>query len=160
MNEVRKNLYVGKQVDYEVLRYRKDFCFVLAAKEPWHRDAVGYKGRSAPLGHPERFISRRRNRLILNMIDADEKKYFIGEFFDEALGFIDDARLRGLNVLIACNQGRSRAPGIAMLWMARAGEIRPDFFDALDDFKNIYSDIHLGAGIFCFLRDNWRLWVN
>lgn len=42
---------------------------VYPCKEPYHRQALGYRGRSAPEGHREHLVARRGYRLILNMAE-------------------------------------------------------------------------------------------
>ena len=41
MIEVAPNLHVGSQADYEGSTFGSDWRFLLAAKYPWHRDALG-----------------------------------------------------------------------------------------------------------------------
>ena len=39
----------------------------------YHRQALGYRSRGAPKDHPEYLVARRGNRLILNIVDANDK---------------------------------------------------------------------------------------
>ena len=155
MIEVYPKLFVGSDADFPLARRDPKFYFVQAAKEPWHRDALGYKGRSAPLGHEERFIARRPRRLILNMIDADDVKYIPWILFKEALEFITTSLLRG-KVLVHCNQGHSRAPAIAFLWMVKHGYLPDDLYQAVTSFSKLYPPYAPRPGIAEFLRINLR----
>lgn len=141
MIEVYENVFVGNQKDFEDIKLKDGWVFILAAKEPWHREALGYKGRKAPPGG-EYFYARRGNRLILNLVDAEDPKYIPGEIFRVALAAID---ARGdKKVLIACNQGRSRAPGIAFAWMKKEGLLGNECFKK---FKSIYGEFEPNRGI-------------
>lgn len=158
MIEVYDNLYVGDEDDYEsrVRPSNKNWNVVQACKEPYHRDALGYSGRGAPKGHPEYLIAKRDNRLILNLIDADTPKYIPKEIIDEALEFIEKSLDNDQKVLVHCNQGRSRSPGIAMLYLAQEGEISSETFqEARDEFKEIYPRCNLAGGMRGFLEQHW-----
>ena len=99
MIEVYPNLFVGDEIDYELdVLAKKGWAVVHACKEPYHRQALGYRGREAPERHPERLVARRGYRLILNMVDARDPELFPKEMIDTALDFIkEDVRqdLRG-----------------------------------------------------------------
>lgn len=59
MKEVFKNLYVGNQQDYETSTFTySEWAFLLAAKEPWHRRALGYTGRAADKNDPEYLMAK------------------------------------------------------------------------------------------------------
>ena len=61
MKEVYKNLFVGSQFDYECNPKMFDDWFVVhACKEPYHRKALGYTGRSAPKDDP-RYLYMMKN---------------------------------------------------------------------------------------------------
>jgi hypothetical protein len=157
MIEVAPNLFVGSGAD---LIYVDDgsggvangWHVITSAKAPWHRDALGYTGRAAPKDHPEYLIALRKNRTILNLIDAPDPAYIPDEIIDAAIGTIDMHIKAGERVLVHCNEGKSRAPTIAMLWMAlQARDVgaepqgHPDEIAAW--FKNIYPDYAPGEGM-------------
>jgi hypothetical protein len=96
MLEVYPNLHVGCETDYErIVRYQDGWWVVHACKEPYHRRALGYSGRAAPKTHPEYLVARRDNRLILNLIDADDPAYIPKEIIDAAIDFIVDGLRNG-----------------------------------------------------------------
>lgn len=68
MKEVHKNLWVGDQSDWLIIEPNsRDWMVLHAAKEPWHREFVGYSGRGAPKDSPEYLWALRGNRLALNL---------------------------------------------------------------------------------------------
>jgi predicted protein tyrosine phosphatase len=164
MKEVSNRLYVGNQRDYKSnirLKNQDQWSIVHACKEPYHRQALGYSGRAAPQSHPEYLIAKRDNRLILNLIDADTPKYIPKEIIDEALQFIDEQLGDGQKVLVHCNQGMSRSPGIALLYLAQKGEIASESFQqAWKEFKEIYLQCSMAGGMRGFLEKNWENYMN
>src|SRR5262245_29122461 len=124
MKEVAPKLWVGNQADAEQLdQFGSDWAIVFSAKEPWHRELLGYKTRGAPTDHAEYLWGVRGKRLYLNLIDAPDPKYVNRSMMDAAVAFIGN-QLAILDpdkpeaVGIFCNQGQSRAPTLAMLYLA------------------------------------------
>lgn len=147
MQEVYKNIYVGSKED---LRYtnEKDFAFVHATKTIFIR------------GDNE-VINEEGNHLYLNWVDAKESKYF--DFnkegvlvFIKVLDFIDKW-VKSKNVFIHCDEGVSRSPTIAMVYMAkRTSSIsNKDHVYAERDFGDIYEKYWAGKGISDFVFKNW-----
>ena len=154
MIEVAPNLWVGSQADYEGKMFPLGaWAVVFCAKEPWHRQALGYSGRSAPVGHPEYLVARRGCRLILNLVDVDNPDYVHRELVDAAMEFIAVELGKGKRVLIICNQGKSRSPVIAMLYLGCPSGV--SFEDAEADFKQRYPDYAPARGMREFARTNW-----
>jgi hypothetical protein len=109
MIEILGNLFVGNQDDYEFSVKRQDgWAVVHACKEPYHRQALGYKTQGAPKTHPEYLIARRGERLILNLVDADNPAYIPAEIIDAALAFIHEQLASERRVLVHCNQVYSK----------------------------------------------------
>ncbi|WP_165750431.1 dual specificity protein phosphatase family protein [Cellulophaga sp. Z1A5H] len=159
MVEIEKNLFVGNLINYLELQFDSEFYFVQACKEPCHRKALGYTGRTPEKNHPEYLIAYRERRIILNMIDPPTGKYFENILFESSLVFIDENLNKGKKVLIHCNQGISRSPSIGMLYLATKEKIRNGNFDlAKDDFMKIYPD-YQPSGIREFLTKNWNHYV-
>lgn len=156
MTEIDENLYVGNLVDFENNQFDHNYYFVQACKEPCHRRALGYSGRSAKEDHPEYLIAYRERRIILNMIDPPTGKYFENSMFEKSLIFIDENLQNGKKVLIHCNQGISRSPSIGLLYLATKGKIRNEnFIVAAEDFIKIYPN-YIPSGIKEFLTLNWK----
>ena len=159
MIEVYPNLFVGDQIDYELnVIAQKGWAVVHACKEPYHRRALGYRGRRAPEDHRERLVARRGYRLILNMVDARDPALFAKEMIDAALDFIDEALAKGLKVLVHCDRGESRSPAIALLYMAaRLGVLPTESLEAAEEqFGTLYLSYNPKPGIRGHLHQNWH----
>jgi len=160
MIEVHQNLFVGNQSDYDFKVSKQDgWAVVHACKEPYHRLFLDYKGRGAPKDHPEYLLAKRGNRLALNIVDVDNPAFFSKEeMIEPALDFIDEALSRGLKVLVHCNQGESRGPSLALLYMAaRLGAIPSESLEAAEEkFRSIYPFYNPKYGLREHLRQNWR----
>jgi len=161
MTEVHKNLFVGNEIDYDLtVKNQEGWSVVHACKEPYHRQALGYSGRAASKDHPEYLMAKRGNRLILNLVDADNPAYIPKEIIDEALSFIDEQLSNRQKVLVHCNQGQSRSPGIGLLYLAKEGIISNDSFrEALNEFRAIYPGINMAGGMRGFLEENWKEYI-
>jgi hypothetical protein len=156
MIEVCPNLFVGSDADFPIVNLLKDWFIVQAAKEPWHREALGYTTRSAPADDPEYLYALRDNRLILNLVDAQEERYIPFTILDAAIGFIGKELESGHKVLVHCNQGESRAPSIALLYMVKAGLLPQDYDGAFFKFLEIYPAYNPGQGIASFTINNFH----
>ncbi len=118
LTEIVSRLWVGNQDDYEAAKGKDDWSYVLAARDPWHRQLLGYTTKGAPVDNPEYLVARRGQTLYLNLIDAPSAQWIPSEVIELALAFIrvrhqEDKR----NVGIFCNQGQSRAPSLALLYI-------------------------------------------
>ena len=60
-------------------------------------------------------MAKKENRLILNLVDVENPAYIAREMMDEVLRFIDQSLEAGKKMLVHCNQGLSRSPGIGLL---------------------------------------------
>lgn len=89
MVEIHHRLFVGSQHDYEQnIRFQPGWRIVHACREPYHREALGYRGRSAPKDDPEYLVALRGDRLILNLVDVEDPAYIPKEIMDRSLVFI------------------------------------------------------------------------
>ena len=174
MQKVFKNLYCGSEQDFyasllclnfpprtemELLTCMpEEWAVVHAAKEPFHRMALGYVGRGAPKDHPEYLWSERPgNRLAMNIVDAPRPEFFDKGMIDKALDFIGQKLSEGMKVLVHCNQGESRAPSICLLYLIKTGALKgPTLQEYVAEFKEIYPDYNPGAGMWGFVEANWR----
>ena len=158
MIEVHPGLFVGEQASYESrVRLESEWVVVHACKEPYHRQALGYSGRAAPKNHPEYLIARRGNRLVLNLVDADDPAYIPAEIMDAAVMFIHEHLNAGRRVLVHCNQGLSRSPAIAMLYLGTHTDrlSRGSFEQAFTSFRKVYPPFAPALGVLGFLRERW-----
>jgi hypothetical protein len=159
MIQVEPYLFVGDEDDAEKLLNNFDnepkWSIVHACKEPYHRNELGYQGRGAPQNHKEYYFAKRDRRLILNLIDAPLKQYIPKTIIDEALMFITAEAEKGQQILVHCNQGESRGPGIAMLYVALYDPVwAPIPTDQLEEkFREKYPKLKLGQGMKDFIYD-------
>lgn len=163
MIEIFPSLYVGDQTDAAHLMDRADqpydgWFIIHAAKEPWHRRALGYSTPGAPKTHFEYLIARRPNRLILNIVDVADPTYIRDEIIEAALEAIDQAiNVYGKKVLIHCNQGQSRAPTIAMLWLKHHTDFEGrSHAEAVEFFKALYPPYAPAKGMAEWARQHWN----
>lgn len=156
MLEVHPGLFVGNEMDERRVRDEPGWFFIHACKEPYHRQALGYTGRAAAKDHPEYLIAHRDGRLILNLVDVADVKYVAAEIVDAALDVIH-VNLGTTKVLLHCNQGQSRSPTIALLYLLR----HTDRFagmgidDAVPAFRVLYPPYSPARGMADYARLNW-----
>jgi len=172
MIEVYPHLWVGAQTDLVHVQdhdhvdgqvHIKDGWFVVtAAKEPWHRQALGYTGRAASKDHPEYLWAERQRRVILNLVDVDDPAYIRREIMDHAASWISRALTmpavdgRMPRVLVHCNQGQSRAPTVALWFMHKHTDALPaDREEAIALFKSKYPAYEPAQGMAKWIEANW-----
>jgi len=163
MIEIYPRLFVGSETDYEMsVRHQTGWWVVHACKEPYHRRLLGYRGRGASKDHPEYLLAERGNLLFLNLVDADDPAYIPKQIIDAALVFVDKALKSGDRVLVHCNQGESRAPGIGLLYLVTHTDALPrsTLVEAEASFRQIYPEYSPKEGVRGFLRAYWEEYVN
>ncbi|WP_026789804.1 phosphatase [Pleomorphomonas oryzae] len=156
MIEIHSNLFVGDEKDEQHLCREPGWFFIHACKDPYHRRAVGYTGRGAPKDHPEYLIAHRDGHLFLNLVDTNDVAYVPMEIVEAALEAIH-RNLGTTKVLLHCNQGQSRSPSIALLYLRRhtnrfAGMA---FVEALQTFQLLYPPYSPARGMADYVRLNW-----
>jgi len=131
-------------------------AIVHACKEPCHRRAVGYSERSLDRGHPFYLWKEDGPHLYLNIVDPPVA-LFKRESFDAFFRFVD-RKIAAAPVLIHCNQGESRAPSLALLYMAKRLALLPDesYAAAAAAFARRFP-YRPGNGIKGYLTQNWHL---
>ena len=160
MKEIIRNLFVGSELDEASIRQQQDWYVIHACKEPYHRHALGYAGKDAPKEHPEYLVAHRPGRLILNLVDAPNPDYIPAEVIDAAIHAIDD-NIGQRRVLVHCNQGASRSPTIAFLYLARftAAFDGMKYESAAQAFRQMYPGFLPAAGMSEYARRNWSNYV-
>jgi len=163
MIEVHTNLFVGDENAYYSFASRESgWAVVHACKEPFHRQTLGYTGRAVAKTHPEYLVARRGDRLILNIVDTDNPDFYSRDMINQSLDFIDEMRSKDMRVLIHCNQGESRSPSIALLYLATRLKVLPtDSFEAAEkQFRTLYPRYYPKLGIREHIRQNWQYYYN
>lgn len=153
--EIYPNLFVGGN---EACTRSTDRAVVHACKEPCHRRAVGYQG-NLNRGHPEYLVALRGNHLFLNIVDMDQqlRHEFAGPIVVATLDFIE-SRIDTQDIAVHCNEGRSRAPSIAMVYLSKRASVLPDrgFSEAAQAFRELFPEYAPGTGIASYLRAHWQ----
>lgn len=128
---------------------------VHACKSPCHQQAVGYRG-NLPSTHPYYLALRKAHDLYLNIIDPPLPLFKL-ETFTSFLEFATVQYGSGAEILIHCNQGESRAPSLALLFLAKRLNAIPksNFAEAKQAFSLLYSTFTPGLGIERFLSEQW-----
>jgi len=155
LTEVHPNLYVAG-IEHCPLTYRRneDWAGVIhACKDPCHARVVGHR---VAKDDPQYLWAERPVDLWLNMIDPPVP-LFKAELFNKALDFISERIQKG-RVLVHCNEGLSRAPTIALVWLAKRARMLPveNYQDARVAFESKMPDYAPGLGIQIFLRGHWE----
>ena len=153
MQKVTGQLFVGSQDD--CVPGRPGWSVVHACKVPCHRRALEYRSR-LPRDHPGFLAHERGNDLFLNLIDPVRPR-FQPEVFHRFLDFASRRLATGDALLIHCNLGRSRAPSLALLLMARRlGLLPDDSYDAARSaFLAVFPYYRPRRGVETFLRQHW-----
>lgn len=131
-----------------------DWAIVHACKSPCHQRALRYKG-SLPKTHPHYLTYEIENHLFLNMIDPPTP-LFKPQLFTASLDFIEK-HISERKVLIHCNLGLSRAPSIALLYLAKRTDAitNASYKEAIQEFIKLFPRYSPSRGIAIYLLKNW-----
>lgn len=158
MRRVFEELYIGSNEDYiKNVKDKAAWSVVHACREPYHREAVGYLGSDAPKSCPERLVARRKNELMLNLVDAAVIIPIPETIFNEAIRFIDERLDAKDRVMIHCMQGISRSASVGFLYLASSKNLFGglNFEDAEKVFEEIYPPYRPSVAIRAFLKAHW-----
>lgn len=162
MKELIKNIFIGDDNDYYRLANKKEWGILHCAKHPFHCQFVGYSG-NLPNTHKDYAYKRIENEMALNLVDLDffSANYldFNRNMFETAFKFLDEYYDNGKPILIHCNQGLSRSPSLAMLYMATKGIGCNDFATTLKEFKILYPNYQPKKNIFETIKALWNNFV-
>lgn len=148
MIEVQDGIYIGCDADVvEFYADHEDGYCIHAAKEPYHRKAVGYTGRGAPKDSDEYLIAERDTFNAYNLVDSPKPEFIPREIFDHAANAIAQMNEQGVPVLINCNQGKSRSVGIYLYYLV-TGEDGPNtLVEGIEYLESLGMDIEMGDGV-------------
>ena len=151
--KIVSGLYCGDAEYWEA--HKDEFDYVIhACKEPYHRMALGYKGRGAPKDSDEYLIAERGNELCLNLIDADDPKYIPAVIMVTAVEEIQYHVDEGRKVFVHCNEGKSRAPGIVLMYLMLERLVYEfTYEDTVAEIKKVYPLFEPAKGIDQYLRE-------
>jgi hypothetical protein len=142
---VHEGLFVGNSAD----TYGFQGSILHCAKLPWYVEA---QERTGSLQVCPNVIREYYNVMSLNLIDANDRKFFSDEVINAGLNFITERFADGDPVLVHCNMGVSRSPSIAFLWMFEHGFLDDDFRYAMPEFKKLYPAYQPGNGVWQYLK--------
>ena len=153
MKLVHERLYVGAEVDCR--NAEEGWAIIHACKSPCHQTAVGYRG-SLDKSHANYLILEKNRDLYMNIIDPPVPLFKL-ESFTHFLEFASRHWSDGMNILIHCNRGESRAPSLAVLLLSkRLGVLNAQSYDvARSQFVETYPGYSPGLGISAFLQGHW-----
>lgn len=157
MIEVAPRLYVGNAIDEKKMRGKDGWAILHCAKEPYHREMVGYTSRALDRTDPEYLVALRDGRMALNMIDAPKPEFFAPAMVQAGLDFIRISLADDKKVLLH-SQGGSRGPIMALLYLAPT---MPEDFDAAEEaLRGLYPNYTPGAGFRAFAKAHWNEYRN
>jgi hypothetical protein len=153
-NAVHERVYLGTDADCGVAYQLLNMAVVHACKT-CHQKALRYTGSLDP-SHSNYLTLEQGAELFMNLINPPVPLFKL-ESFKRFLNFAGAHYDEGENLLIHCNQGESRAPSLALLFLAkRLRTINNDSFGlARKDFESSYPGYTPGKGIATFLTQHW-----
>ena len=153
MRKIHERLRIGSERD--CFTRRDGWAVVHACKHPCHRVAVGYRGKLSS-SHPNYLVLESGQNLFLNMIDPRTPLFKLRLFraFLEFAGRHWDAKE---DLLIHCNLGDSRAPSLALVFLAKHLCIITDqsYEEAAEEFRKLAGLYRPSAGIRTYLSRHW-----
>lgn len=156
MEKIIDNLYIGSDVDDEQAESNGWSILVCAKEGPHgHRHILGYTSLGAPKDKNYYFVQK-GNRMALNLIDSDSPNMIPEQVINAGLDFIKQQIGEGKNVLVHCNEGHSRGPVMALMYLRTIGEMPGSFHQSESKFKTLYPPFDPAHGIEQFSRTNWR----
>jgi hypothetical protein len=140
--------------DFRVVVDDRPYEVADACKYPCHRRSVGNETRSISRDCPHYLVLKRGHQPYLNIIDPP-LPLFMMPTFAAFLRFVD-REIKERDVLIHCNQGESRAPSLALLYMAKRLSALPNdsYNMAATEFRRRFP-YNPGRGIATWLTKNW-----
>jgi len=148
------NIFVGGRDDSR-LRTNPEWAVVNTAKTV-HCEIMGW-GNVTPREHPN-YLSYENDQLLsFNWVDGGAFLYNMSGpgSFTRALDFIERWSA-SKKVLINCDQGQSRSPTVALLYLAKRLHLIPDgsFAEARAAFQGVYPG-YAPSGIAQYVAANW-----
>lgn len=153
MKEIYERIIVAN--DQSCTKGNANLAVVHACKIPCHQNEVGYRGNLINT-HLNYLVLEKENDLFLNIIDPTAP-LFMPPLFVAFLGFANKHWGQGKKLLIHCNQGESRAPSLAMLFLAKGISVISDssYETARVEFEKLYPRYNPGKGIETYFSKNW-----
>lgn len=156
MHEIIDKLWTGDDTDYLRVKDKPGWSILRCCKEGvgGHRETVGYTTPAAPKGN-DYLAAKKGDRMALNFIDPHDPNFIPRAMIDKGLEYINTRLKAGDKVLVACNQGQSRGPTTAMLYLRSIGDLTGSFIESERKFRTLCPDYDPGIGVRQFARSNW-----
>lgn len=151
MRKIYERLYTGGLAD--CFEGAASWAVVHACRHPCFRRAA----RRMRVESESRTHLEDGPNLYLDLIDAPAQ-YFSPPPIEAFLSFAGRHWSRGSGLLIHCNQGLSRGPSLALLFLAQRSTALPSgsYDEASAAFSRLLPGYSPGAGIRAFLREHWE----
>lgn len=156
------NLFVGDHFDYiknkKEMSNNDEWFIISAAKEPYHRDLLGYKTKGAPTDHVNYLYGTEDNRLVLNLVDSEKVEFIPRTIIEVAVNYAVYYLQEDKNVFIHCNQGRSRSMSIAFFVFKKLNSdfCKLDCEEAIEHFNVITNNSFFpNIGMNIFIKNNY-----
>jgi len=145
-------LIVGRNTNFNCSN-SQGLSVLHACKHPCYTKKVGGQLHK---NHPNYLYVETEHNLFLNIIDPP-KPLFDVRLFTKSIKWIDKQIKLGRITVIHCNQGVSRSPSLALVWLASQRGISTSSYQAAaNDFIQLYPQYNPGEGIKIFLTQHWK----
>ena len=160
MYKITDKVFIGNDDDCDyTATFSNEFKWAtIHACKTCHQKSLGYKGN---MDSNDGFylVHEKLGNLFLNIVDMHQPllSHFALPIFTAALDFID-RKIKDNDILIHCNKGESRAPTIALLYLAKRKKAisNVDFNTARTEFLKIFSLYNPSSGLEMFLTNHWE----
>ena len=168
MVKVAENIFVGNayQADFLSRNSNSTKWFFLHCAKTYHQKMLNYT-KSLPRQSPYYLIVTKGNETALNLVDMNynyDNSFFAitRDALEKAFDFLDEKRAEGRSIFIHCDQGESRGPSVAMLYLARIGKYDyKDFETTVELFSKDYKYYIPSSRkiIYVMIKDFWDYFV-
>lgn len=147
MIHINGGVFIGNMSDCRIDRTCVHAC------KTCHQKTVGYVG-SLNKTNPFYLSYQQKDNLYLNIVDSDRPLFYLDTFKI----FFEFAKSHYGKMIIHCDQGTSRAPMLAMLWLAKESVIRNNSYEcAYVDYCKLKNFTFLpNKGIKLFVQKYWK----
>ena len=154
MIEIHERVFVANEVACS--KGNSGLVVVHACKKPCHQRVIGYSGNLQKT-HPNYLVLEQDYDLFLNIIDPPTP-LFMPQLFTSFLSFATKHWGEGKRLLVHCNQGESRAPSLALLFLAKSLSAinNASYQAARKEFEPLYPQYKPGKGIESYFSNNWK----
>ena len=162
MYKITDRLFIGDDSDCNYKSDTKELqeapTATLHACKTCHQKVLGYKGS---LDKDDQFylVYEKFGNLFLNIVDMETPllHMYMSTLIPAALEFIE-RKIKIDDVIIHCNKGESRAPSIALLYLAKRSKLisNDSFIAARQDFLKLLPSYQPSKGIETYMENHWE----